>query len=72
MITSNNLYIIDISSKYYMLDEVTGEVVENPFEDMAPYSPYETFESENKTIYFISENNQGKINQEEALKEILE
>lgn len=71
MITSNNLYIIDISSKYYILNEATGEVVENPFEDMDPYVPYETFESENKTIYFISENKQGKINQEEALKEIL-
>ena len=72
MITSNNLYIIDISSKYYILDEVTGEVVENPFEDMDPYTPYEMLTSENKEIYFISENEQGKINQEEALKEILE
>ena len=72
MITSNNLYIIDISSKYYILDEVTGEVVENPFEDMDPYTPYEMLASENKEIYFISENEQGKVNQEEALKEILE
>lgn len=71
MITSNNLYVIDISSKYYILNEATGEVVENPFEDMDPYSPYEPFDSENKFIFFISENKQGKINQEEALKEIL-
>ena len=71
MINSDNLYVIDISSKYYTLNEATGEVVENPFEDMDKYVPYETFESENKIIYFISENKQGKISQEDALKEMI-
>lgn len=71
MISSNYLYIIDISSLFYILDDITAEVTEYPFEDMEPHTPYQYFEAENKKIFMISQNNYGKIKQEEALKEIL-
>ena len=39
---------------------------------MDPYTSWEFFEDENKQMYIISENKKGKINKEDALKEILE
>ena len=45
---------------------------EYPFEDMDPHQGYEYFENENKYMFIISENKQKQINQQDALKEILE
>ena len=72
MLFSSNLYVFDISSVSYLVDEVTGEIQEYPFEEMDPYTRYEYFEAENKQLYVISENKSGKVNQEDVLKEILE
>ncbi len=72
MIDDGGLYIFDISSITYLVDEVTGEIKEYPFEDMDPNQEYEYFESDNKYMFIISENIQEKINKQEALKKILE
>lgn len=72
MIKSKTLYIIDISSKCYLLDEVTGEIVEYPFEKMDPYTPFEYFEFDNKCIFIINSNEKGKLEDTDSIKEILD
>ena len=72
MLSNKVLYVFDVSSITYLVDEVTGEIGEYPFEEMDPYTSWEFFEDENKQMYIISENKIGKINKEDALKEILE
>ena len=71
MISDGKLYIFDINSVTYLVDEVTGEIQEYPFEDMDPDQGYEYFQSDDNYLFIISENNQGKINQEEELKNII-
>lgn len=72
MISSNELFDFAINSTCYIVDEVTGEIEEYPFEEMDPYQGFQNFESENKEMFIISQNNSGKINQEEVVKEILD
>ena len=70
MLTDEKLHIFDISSITYVVDEVTGEIQEYPFEEMDPYTEYEYFEAEDKDMFIISENLEGKVNQETVLKNI--
>lgn len=72
MISDNILNVFAVSSVCYIVDEVTGEIVEYPFEEMDPHQGFQDFQSDNKKIFLISENNLGKVNQEEVIKEILE
>ena len=72
MISNGSLYVFDINSVTYLVDQVTGEITEYPFEEMDPYQEYEYFESDNKYMFIISKNNQEKISKKEALKNILE
>lgn len=70
MLSDEKLHIFDINSITYIVDEVTGEIQEYPFEEMDSYSEYEYFSSEDKEMFIISKNFYGKINQEEILKNI--
>ena len=70
MLSDETLHIFDINSTTYIVDEVTGEIQEYPFEDMDPYTEYEYFSSDNKEMFIISANSYGKVNQEEILKGI--
>lgn len=70
MLSDEVLYVFDISSNTYIVDEVTGEIQEYPFEEMDPYTEYEYFASDNKEMFIISKNTEGKVNQEEILKGI--
>lgn len=72
IILSKKLYIIDINSRFYTVDEVTGEVIEYPFEEMDPYTPFEYLESDNKTIFIITTNSQKKLNENSIISEIIE
>ena len=70
MLSDETLHIFDINSTTYIVDEVTGEIQEYPFEEMDPYTEYEYFSSDNKEMFIISANSYGKVNQEEILKGI--
>lgn len=72
MLESPKLYVFNISSKTYLVDEVTGQTQEYPFEEMDPYIPYEYFESDNKSLYVITTNSLGKLNYDDVFKEIFE
>ena len=71
MLNSGNLYVFDISSTSYLVDETNGNIEEYPFEEMDPHQGYEYLEDNNKYMFIISENKMGEVNQEEILKEVL-
>ena len=52
----DKIYSITISSKCYIVDEITGEIQDYSFEDMDEYQTYEYFEDEEKMIICITEN----------------
>lgn len=72
ILRSNKLYVIDINTTCYILDNVTGKIVENRFEEVDPYIPFEYFEMKNKSVFIITTNSKKKLNHEKILKEILE
>ena len=72
ILSSNKLYVIDINSICYILDNVTGEIVENQFEEIDPYMPFEYFEAGDKSIFVITTNSKNKLSYEDIFKEILE
>lgn len=72
ILANGKQYSIDINSKYYIVDQVTGEIMEEPFEQMDPRTPYEYFEVKDKSIYIITTNSKEKLNKQEILQEILE
>lgn len=71
IINENKKYILDISSSCYMVDTVTGEIVENPYEDMDKYQTYEYFNNGNDIIVFITENKEGKLTEVEIFESVL-
>ena len=50
LIESDKLYIIDISGKYYTRDELSGKIIEYPFEDMDPYMVSVLVQSHERTL----------------------
>ena len=72
MLSDETLHIFDINSTTYIVDEVTGEIQEYPFEEMDPYTEYEYFSTDDKEMFIISANSYGKVNQEEVLKGIFD
>ncbi len=72
ILNGKNSISIDINSTCYILDEVTGEIVEYPFEDMDPYMPYEYFEDKNKMLYIITRNKHKKSNYQDIISEIID
>lgn len=72
MLSDEMLHIFTIHSVTYIVDEVTGEIQEYPFEEMDPYTEYEYFASDDKEMFIINTNSYEKIDQEEILKNIFE
>ena len=72
LINGDKLYILNISSNCYMLDVVTGEIVENRYNDLEEKQTYEYFETEDKMIIFISENAESKLTSDEIFDSLIE
>ena len=70
-INSNKLYILDISGKCYDRDDISGEIVEYPFEEMEPDQVLEIYNIENSAILEITTNSRGILSNKEILDEIL-
>ncbi len=71
IINGNNLYSIDINKTTYLLDDVTGKIEEYPFEDIDPETPFELFQSENASLYVITENTNKKLDYNYIIEEVL-
>lgn len=72
LINGNKQYIFCISSICYMVDVVTGEIVDNPYNELEEYQTYEYFKDEERMIIFITENKENKMTNEEIFKSILD
>lgn len=56
IMNSNKTVVISINGICYMVDSVTGEIVDNPYVYIDKEQTYEYFEDENKIIVFITDN----------------
>ncbi len=71
MVNSDELYIIDMSGKCYIRDDVSGEILEYPFEEMDPYQLTEPYYNDNVIILNITSNKNNYLSNEEILEGIL-
>lgn len=71
-IKGDKQYILDISSVCYIVDDVTGEIMDYNFENLDRYQTYECFEDNNKIIVFISQNTKGIYTDEEIIESVID
>ena len=72
LINSEKQYIFSLSSVYYMIDVVTGNVIDNPYEELDRYQIYDYVEDTDKMIIFITQNSNKIYSQEEIFESILD
>ena len=71
IINGNKQYILDVSSVCYIVDSITGEILDYNFEKMDKYQTYEYFEDEDKFIIFINENTDNQLTKIEIFNSIV-
>lgn len=71
IIDSNKQIIIDISSVYYMVDTVTGNIVDNPYNELSKSQTYEYVQDKNKMIIFITENSEKILTENDIFDSII-
>lgn len=71
-LSSGKQSLVFISSICYIIDEITGNVLEYCFEDIDKYQTYEYFEDENKKIIFVTENKHKQLDEIEIINSVLE
>ncbi len=72
LINQNGKMILTISNLYYEVDNVTGEIVEYPFEKLDNYQAYDKIESEENSIIVITTNSMSKLTNKQILDEVLQ
>lgn len=70
-IKGNKQYILDVSSVCYIVDEVTGEILDYNFEDLDRYQMYEYFCDNDKVIIFISQNTRNIYSNGEIIENVI-
>lgn len=71
IINGNKLYIISMSNTCYIIDDVTGEILDYCFEELDRYQTYEYFEDEDKMIIFVTENKYNLLDNKNIFDSIL-
>ncbi len=71
IIKGKELSIISISSVCYIVDEITGEILDQPFEKIDQYQTYEYFEDGDKKIIFITENSKKQMTSKEIIQSVI-
>lgn len=72
IINGNKQYILDISSVCYIVDEITGEILDYNFENMDKYQTYEYFEDNDKMIIFVTQNKTNILTEEKIFNSVIE
>lgn len=70
-INGEKQYIIDISGMFYQVDNVTGEIIEYPFEMMDMYQTYEYVESNGNIVISLTQNTNQKLTSNEIIESVL-
>lgn len=71
IIKGSKLYIIRISSTCYIVDDVTGEILDYNFENIDKYQTYEYFEDDDKMIIFITENKNEQLKDDNIINSVI-
>lgn len=71
LIDSSKQYIISVASKCFMVDAVTGKIIEYRYNDLDTYQTYEYFEDKDKMLIFISENKENKLKEDEIFESVI-
>lgn len=71
MIQGEKQYLITILGQYAYVDNKTGQIIENPYEDMNSYQTYDYVQEENKLILFLTENRKGRLENTEIIQSFL-
>ena len=71
VINGDKQFLLDLSSVCYIVDEVTGEILDYNFENMDKYQIYEYFEDDEKCIVFINQNTNGQLSDSEIFDSIV-
>lgn len=71
-IQDNKTYIISVLGKIYEIDNMTGEIVLYPFEQMDAYQLCQPVEYEDKKIIVLSTNKQNKLSEQELIEAMIE
>ncbi len=71
IIKGKKQYILDISSVCYIVDDITGEILDYNFENMDKYQTYEYFEDKDKYIVFVTENSTNVLTNLEIFESII-
>lgn len=71
IINGNKQYIIGISGINYYIDALTGEAVDNPFEELDKYQTYAYCQDEDKMVIFITENKSKALENSEIFESVL-
>ena len=72
IINGNKQYIIGISGINYYIDALTGEAVDNPFEELDKYQTYAYCQDEDNMVIFITENKSKALQNSEIFESVLE
>lgn len=72
IIKGEKLYIIRISSICYIIDEVTGKILDYNFEKLDRYQTYEYFQDKDKMIIFMNENTKQQMTSKEIFQSIID
>ena len=70
IIKDNKKIVFGLSSVCYIVDDLTGEIMDYDFEQMDQMQSYKFFEDDNKMVVFITENKQNQLKNDEILKDL--
>lgn len=71
LMNGNLKYVMCISSVCYIIDELTGEILDYNFEEMDKYQILDIFKDEDNNIIFITENKNNQYSKNEILEELI-
>lgn len=72
IINGDKLFVIRISSICYIIDDITGEILDYNFEQIDEYQTYEYFKDEDKMIIFITQNKEKQLEEKEIIQSIID
>lgn len=72
LIKQDKQYCIQIKESSYIVDEITGEIQENPFEQIDPYQTYEYVQYNGNYVISLNSNKQGLLKNNEIMQSLLE
>ena len=72
LINGDRQYILAIEGTAYYIDPLTGDIIDDIYEQMDEHQTYSYFKNENNMIIYITENKQKALTNEEIFESLLE